>query len=189
MAAKTLLDLSMEGKEVVALDGTELMLVEQYDEGTDTYISRVSLLSLLKTWIINGLATVEQAKTESFVIACSDRATAITTGTNKMSFRNVGARKLTSVRASLDTAGTGTATNIDINVNGTSIFSTVLSIDATEETSVTAQTPFVFKTSSHSGWSGSPNYQIDDNAKISIDFDAVSTGAKGLDVAFLTERV
>ena len=128
------------------------------------------------------------SKTENFVIACSDRATAITTGTNKMSFRNVGARKLTSVRASLDTAGTGTATTIDINVNGTSIFSTVLSIDATEETSVTAQTPFVFKTSSHSGWSGSPNYQIDDNAKVSIDFDAVGTGAKGLDVAFLTVR-
>jgi len=129
------------------------------------------------------------SKTENFVIACSDRATAITTGTNKMSFRNVGARKLTSVRASLDTAGTGTATAIDINVNGTSIFSTVLSIDATEETSVTAQTPFVFKTSSHSGWSGSPNYQIDDDAKVSIDFDAVGTGAKGLDVAFITVRV
>lgn len=57
MAAKTLLDLSMEGKEVDALDGTELMLVEQYDEETDTYISRSSLLSLLKTWITNGLAT------------------------------------------------------------------------------------------------------------------------------------
>lgn len=57
MAAKTLLDLSMEGKEVVELDGTELMLVEQYDEDTDTYISRSSLLSLLKTWITNGLAT------------------------------------------------------------------------------------------------------------------------------------
>jgi len=129
------------------------------------------------------------SKTENFVIACSDRATAITTGTNKMSFRNVGARKLTSVRASLDTAGTGTATAIDINVNGTSIFTTTLTIDATEETSVDAATPFVFKTSSHSGWSGSPNYQIDDDAKVSIDFDAVGTGAKGLDVAFITVRV
>lgn len=128
------------------------------------------------------------SKTENFTIACSDRSTAITIGTNKMSFRNVGARKLTTLRASLDTAGTGTATAIDINVNGISILSTVLSIDATEETSVTAQTPFVFKTSSHSGWSGSPNYQIDDNAKVSIDFDAVGTGAKGLDVAFLTVR-
>lgn len=129
------------------------------------------------------------SKTENFTIACSDRSTAITTGTNKMSFRNVGARKLNSVRASLDTAGTATATAIDINVNGTSIFTTTLTIDATEETSVDAVTPFVFKATSHSGWSGSPNYQIDDNAKISIDFDAVGAGAKGLDVAFLTERV
>jgi len=134
-------------------------------------------------------ATISQAKTENFTIACSNRATAITTGTNKMSFRNVGARKLNSVRASLDTAGTATATAIDINVNGTSIFTTTLTIDATEETSVDAVTPFVFKATSHSGWSGSPNYQIDDNAKVSIDFDAVGTGAKGLDVAFLTERV
>lgn len=55
--AKTMLDLSMEGKDVVALDGTELMLVEQYDEELDEYISRPSLLSLLKTWIISGLAT------------------------------------------------------------------------------------------------------------------------------------
>lgn len=129
------------------------------------------------------------SKNENFTIACSDRATAITTGTNKMSFRNIGARRLNYVRASLDTAGTGTATVVDINVNGTSIFTTTLSIDATQETSVSAATPFVFKTSSHSGWSGSPNYQIDDNAKISIDFDVVGTGAKGLDVAFLTERV
>ena len=40
MAAKTLLDLSMEGKEVVALDGTELMLVEQYNVGLDEYESK-----------------------------------------------------------------------------------------------------------------------------------------------------
>lgn len=150
---------------------------------TDTVLSALGKLQKQ----ISDLTPV--SKTENFTIACSDRSTAITIGTNKMSFRNVGARKLTTVRASLDTAGTGTATTIDINVNGTSIFSTVLSIDATEETSVTAQTPFVFKTSSHSGWSGSPNYQIDDNAKVSIDFDAVGTDAKGLDVAFLTERV
>jgi len=57
MATKTLLDLSMEGKEVVALDGTELMLVEQYNDDLDIYESKPSLLSLLKTWIISGLAT------------------------------------------------------------------------------------------------------------------------------------
>ena len=62
MAAKTLLDLSMEGKYVVALDGSELMLVEQYDEDTDTYISRSSLLSLLKTFIIDGLLSAATAR-------------------------------------------------------------------------------------------------------------------------------
>ena len=57
MAAKTLLDLSMEGKDVVGLDGTELMLVEQYNVGLDEYESKAALLSLLKNWIVNGLAT------------------------------------------------------------------------------------------------------------------------------------
>ena len=71
MAAKTLLDLSMEGKDVVALDGTELMLVEQYDEETDTYISSTSLLSLLKTWIINGLLSASTAATTYLSIANS----------------------------------------------------------------------------------------------------------------------
>ena len=145
------------------LTGSEL--VELVQSGSNVK----ALLSAIKTWVINGLAV------DNFVIACSDRSTAITTGTNKMSFRNVGARKLNSVRASLDKAGTGTATAIDINVNGISIFTTTLSIDAGAETSVTAQTPFVFKATSHSGWSGSPNYQIDDDAKVSIDFDAVGT--------------
>ena len=71
MAAKTLLDLSMEGKYVVALDGSELMLVEQYDEDTDTYISRPSLLSLLKTFITNGLLSATTAATTYLSIANS----------------------------------------------------------------------------------------------------------------------
>jgi len=53
--AKTMLDLSMEGKDVVSLDGNELMLVEQYNDDLDIYESKPSLLSLLKSWIINGL--------------------------------------------------------------------------------------------------------------------------------------
>ena len=57
MAAKTMLDLSMEGKDVTALNGTELMLVEQYNAGLDAYVSRPALLSLVKAWMISGLAT------------------------------------------------------------------------------------------------------------------------------------
>ncbi|MBP8110722.1 MAG: hypothetical protein KAY00_00075 [Agitococcus sp.] len=71
MAAKTLLNLSMEGKDVVALDGTELMLVEQYNGGLDIYESKSSLLSLLKTWIINGLLSASTATTTYLSIANS----------------------------------------------------------------------------------------------------------------------
>ena len=71
MAAKTLLDLSMEGKDVVALDGTELMLVEQYNGVLDIYESKPSLLSLLKTWIIDGLLSASTAATTYLSIANS----------------------------------------------------------------------------------------------------------------------
>ncbi len=71
MAAKTMLDLSMEGKDVTALNGTELMLVEQYNAGLDAYVSRPALLSLLKTFIIDGLLSASTATTTYLSIANS----------------------------------------------------------------------------------------------------------------------
>lgn len=179
MAAKTLLDLSMEGKDVVGLDGTELMLVEQYDEETDTYISRVSLLSLLKTWIINGLATVAQAKAEFLTIAVSDESTALTTGTAKITFRMPYAMTLTSVRASLSTAQTsGSVFTVDINESGSSVLSTKLTIDNTEKTSTTASTAPVISDSN-----------LADDAEITIDIDQVGDGtAKGLKITLIGTR-
>lgn len=44
-------------------------------------------------------------KTESFIIACSDETTALTTGTGKVTFRMPYAFTVTAVRASLTGAG------------------------------------------------------------------------------------
>lgn len=47
------------------------------------------------------------APTESFIIACSDESTALTTGTGKVTFRMPYAFTVTDVRASVNTAPTG----------------------------------------------------------------------------------
>ena len=121
--------------------------------------------------IEDGAVTLTQlsttAKTETIGIVCSDETTALEVGTGKVKFRMPYAFTLTGVRASLTTAGsTSGTTTIDINEGGTSIFSTVLTIDAGELTSTTASTPSVLSDTS-----------IADDAEISVDIDAVSGGA------------
>lgn len=103
-------------------------------------------------------------KTESFIIACSDETTALTTGTGKVTFRMPYAFTVTAVRASLTGAGsTSWTTTIDINEWWTSILSTKLTIDAGEKTSTTAATAAVISDSA-----------LADDAEITIDIDAVS---------------
>jgi hypothetical protein len=81
---------------------------------------------------------------------------------------------LTAVRASLNSAAaTGTIT-VDINEGagaGTSVLSTKLTIDATEETSGTATTAAVISDTA-----------IAANARITFDVDVAGTGARGLKV-------
>ena len=104
-------------------------------------------------------------RTTSFVIACSDETTALTTGT-KVTFRLPFAFTVTEVRASLTTAGTGAnLVTLDFEQNGTSILSTLITIDATETTSTTAATPPVISTSA-----------LTDDASIDCDVDQIDSG-------------
>lgn len=117
---------------------------------------------------------------EVIVIACSDETSALTTGTAKVTFRMPFAMTLSAVRASLTGAGsTGGTTTVDINEGGTTILSTKLTIDATEKTSTTAATAAVISDSA-----------LADDAEITIDIDAVSTGADetGLKVYLIGTR-
>jgi len=109
-------------------------------------------------------------------VACSDEATAITTGTAKVAFRMVGARTLVGVRASLSTAQTsGSIFTVDINKNGTTVLSTKLTIDNTEKTSTTAAAAAVISVTSFA-----------DDDEVTIDVDQVGDGtAKGLKVTLL----
>lgn len=108
------------------------------------------------------------APTQSFVIACSDETTDLTTGTAKVTFRMPFAFTLTAVRASVTTAPTDAALQVDINESGASILSTVLSIDSGEKTSTTAATAAVISDSS-----------LADDAEITIDIDQVGSTVAG----------
>jgi hypothetical protein len=89
------------------------------------------------------------------------------------------AMTLQEVRASINTAPTGSAAVFDINENGTSVLGTKLSIDAGEKTSETAASPATITDSS-----------LADDAEVAIDFDQIGstiTGA-GVKITLIGER-
>lgn len=113
-------------------------------------------------------------------IAVSDETTDLTTGTGKVTFRMPFAMTLFSgsngVRASVGTAPTGAALQVDINEGGVSILSTPITIDAGEKTSTTAATPPVISDTT-----------LADDAEITIDIDQIGSTVpgKGLKVALI----
>jgi hypothetical protein len=112
-------------------------------------------------------------------LAASDETTALTAGTNKVTFRLPVAFTLTAVRASLTTAqASGSIFTVDINQGGSSVLGTKLTIDNTEKTSVTAATPATITTSA-----------LTDDAEITIDIDQIGDGtAKGLKITLIGTR-
>jgi hypothetical protein len=106
---------------------------------------------------------------EVLIIAVSDETTALTTGAPKVTFRMPWAMTLTAVRASVTTAPTGAALQVDINETGSgTILSTKLTIDISEKTSTTAATPAVISDST-----------LADDAEITIDIDTIGSTIAG----------
>lgn len=124
-------------------------------------------------------ATTYQNLPFELQFACSDETTPITTGTTKITLRSPCAFTLTQVRGSLTTAqASGNIFTADVNLNGTSVLSTKLTIDNTEKTSTTAATPPVISTTS-----------IPDDGEITIDIDQVGNGtATGLKITLIGKR-
>jgi hypothetical protein len=121
------------------------------------------------TWIGNQ---------ESITIALGDEVSSITTGNAKVTFRAPFAMKLYQTpRAHLASVSTSGNPTVNIRVDGVSIFSTQLSIDANEKTSVTAVTPAVLSSTS-----------IADDAEILFDITTAGTNAKGLKVTLYYVR-
>jgi hypothetical protein len=111
-------------------------------------------------------------------VAMSDETTAITSSGNpKLTMRMPHGMELTEVRASLTTASSSGAVTVDINLDGTSILSTPLTIDQGEKTSTTAATPAVISED-----------QLWDDGPITFDVDGAGTGAAGLKVTLIGQR-
>jgi hypothetical protein len=114
------------------------------------------------------LDSILKLKPESFIIACSDETSDLTTGTAKVTFRMPYAFTLTDVRASVTTAPTGATVTVDINEGGSTILSTKLTIDASETTSESAATAAVISDSA-----------LADDAEMTIDIDQVGSTVAG----------
>jgi hypothetical protein len=116
---------------------------------------------------------------DTMTVAISDEATALTTGTAKLTMRAPYTMRLARApRATLTTASTSGLVTVDMNVSAASVFSTTLTIDANEKTSTTAATAAVLS---------STLILFDD--EITFDIDAAGTGAKGLKVTLFFSRV
>ena len=90
-------------------------------------------------------ANTHPAVTQSFITACSDETSDLTTGI-KSTWRLPFNFTAQSVRASVTTAPTGANITVDILQNGVSILSTLITIEATEKTSISAATQPVLST-------------------------------------------
>src|SRR5690606_38193149 len=76
-----------------------------------------------------------------FAFALSDESSSLTTGTGKTSYHWPHDFVITGLIATVNTAPTDDDIIVDVNVEGSSILSTKLSIDDGENTSETAATP------------------------------------------------
>ncbi len=114
--------------------------------------------------------------TDDTTIAITGESTAVAAGTAKATFRQPRKITLTGIRASLKTAqSSGNILTVDVNVGGSTILSTKLTIDNGEKTSVTAATAAVISAAT-----------INADDEITIDVDQIGDGtAAGLKVQFL----
>lgn len=111
---------------------------------------------------------VTNVATQNFVLAAGYEDAALETGAGKVTFRMPYGFTLAAVRASVNTAPTGSTIIVDINEGGVSLLSTKLTIDASEKTSLTAAVAAVIS-----------DADLADDAEITVDIDQIGSGTAG----------
>lgn len=110
------------------------------------------------------------------VVACSDETTNLSTGTNVVRFIAPTTFTLNEVIGSVNTASSSGVVQVDVTKNGVSIFSTQLTIDQGETTSLTAATPPAV---------GPSGAVISRGDLLAVEIVAAGTGADGLKLYFV----
>jgi hypothetical protein len=174
-ALKTLLDAIYALKGATTSSGLTMGTGKLLGRGTAS-TGAIEEITLGTNLSFSGTTLNAATTNQTIQVACSDESTALTSGAAKVTFRMPFAMTITQVRASVNTAPTGSTLIIDINENGTSILSTKLSIDATEKTSTTAATAAVISDSA-----------LADDSEITIDIDQVgaTVAGAGLKIAII----
>jgi|TARA_R100001530_G_scaffold413_3_gene623 hypothetical protein len=135
---------------------------------TDTSLTRASAGVLAVEGVSQAGVSGATAALECIAIAVSDETTALTTGSAKVTFHMPYGFTLTEVQAGVTAAPTGASIIVDINEAGSTILSTLITIDATEKTSQTAATPPVISDTALAA-----------GALIEIDLDQVGSSVAG----------
>ena len=154
-------------------------------KGIVDWITDTKIRSILGISTLSGsntgdetTATLKTKIFEELAYACSDETSNLTVG-NLISFRVPFAMTLSEVRISLNDAPTVSSVVVDVKESGTSIFSTLLSIDASELTSVTAAVPAVIS-----------DVNLADDALLTVSTTQIGSGntGKGLKIVFKGKR-
>jgi hypothetical protein len=131
---------------------------------------------MAKVVTISNGEFVEVEQIEVLERAVSDETANLTIGTAKLTFRMPFAMTLSQVRLNVNTAPTGSALQVNVKENGTTIFSTKPQIDASSKTSVGSGTPAVIS-----------DPALADDAEITVDIDQVGStvAGKGLKICLI----
>jgi len=135
---------------------------------------------------VRKLALKDIRPTEAIVVACSDEATAgivLSTSVPRVTFRMPYAFTMTDIKASLNVAQASGATlfTVDVKKNATTVFSTLLTFDNTETTTLTAVTAKVL--------TASPTlFAADDIVTIFASNNTAANVAAGMKVTLIGSR-
>jgi hypothetical protein len=161
-------------QQYVANAIADIQISDYSDSNVQVYLTNNNYAT--EQYVANAINDI--VVVESIIIAASDETTALTVGTNKVSFRMPYAFTLTDVRASLNTAQvSGNTFTVDVKTGDTpvSILSTKITIDNTQFSSVTANTAAVISTPA-----------LADDERITVDIDQVGNGtAAGLKISLI----
>jgi hypothetical protein len=145
------------------------------------YFTVAKIKSILGITTLSGsntgdetLASLKTKIETELAYACSDEVSSLVVG-NVISFRAPFAMILSEIRISLNEAPTVSTLIVDVKESGVSIFSTLLSIDASELTSVTAAVPAVIS-----------DINLADDALLTVSITQIGSGnsGKGLKILF-----